>query len=285
MEERTIDGNGVRIQTQAFGRLDDPPIVLIMGAFGSMSWWPEGFVEMLASAGRYVIRYDNRDTGASTSYAPGTARYTLEDMAKDAMAVLSGYNLQAGHLVGLSMGGVIAQLAALIRPHRVKTLTLIASTPLGAEWLPPPTEAYRQHMAALEHLDWTDRDQVANFLVRDAEAAAGKRHPHDAQAARDLIERDLARSPSFPSLRNHLSVAAPSPVQARAADIQVPTLIVHGTADPVFPVAHAEALAASIRNARLVYVEGGGHELHPADWAQIANDILLHTSLIHIGRL
>ena len=285
MEERTIDGEGVKIQTQAFGHLDDPPILLIMGAFASMAWWPDDFVELLSSGGRYVIRYDNRDTGASTAYAPGTAKYTLTDMAKDAMAVLSGYNLQAGHLVGMSMGGVIAQLAALVRPHRVKTLTVVSSTPLGVEWLPPPHEDYRQHMAALGHLDWNDKEQVADFLARDAEAVAGRRRPHDADAARRLIERDLARSPSFSSLRNHLAVAAPSPVQARAADIRIPTLIVHGTADPVFPIAHADAMVAAVKGARLIAIDGGGHELHPDDWPQIAREILLHTCVIHIGRL
>ncbi|MEW9309016.1 alpha/beta fold hydrolase [Labrys neptuniae] len=285
MEERIIDGDGVRIRTQAFGNLDDPPILLIAGAFASMVWWPEDFVELLSSGGRYVIRYDSRDTGASTAYAPGTAKYTLGDMAKDAMAVLSGYNLQAGHLVGMSMGGVIAQLAALIRPHRVKTLTVVSSTPLGVEWLPPPREDYRQHMAMLHHLDWNDKNQVADFLVRDAEAVAGRRHPHDADAARQLIDRDLALSPSFSSLRNHLAVAAPSPVQAKAADIQVPTLILHGTADPVFPIAHADAMAAAVKGARLVAIEDGGHDLHPNDWPQIAREILLHTCVIHIGRL
>lgn len=285
MEERTIEGEGVKIQTQAFGNLDDPPILLIMGAFASMAWWPDDFAELLASGGRYVIRYDNRDTGLSTAYAPGTAKYTLEDMAKDAMAVLSGYNLQAGHLVGLSMGGVIAQLAALIRPHRVKTLTIVSSTPLGVEWLPPPDDHYRRHMATLDHLDWNDRDQVADFLARDAEAVASKRHPHDASAARRLIERDLARSPSFSSLQNHLAASAPSPVRAKAADIQIPTLVVHGMADPVFPIAHAHAMVAAIKGARLVAIEGGGHELHAEDWPQIAREILLHTSVIHVGRL
>jgi len=199
--------------------------------------------------------------------------------------VLSGYNLQAGHLVGMSMGGVIAQLAALIRPHRVKTLTVVSSTPLGVEWLPPPSEEYRQHMATLHHLDWNDKNQVTEFLARDAEAAAGTRQPHDGDAARRLIEGDLALSSSFSSLQNHLAVAAPSPVQAKAADIQVPTLIVHGTADPVFPIAHADAMAAAVKGARLVGIEGGGHELHPDDWPQIAREILLQTSVIHIGRL
>ncbi|PRH89673.1 alpha/beta hydrolase [Labrys okinawensis] len=285
MEERIIDGEGVRIRTQAFGHLDDPPVLLIAGAFASMVWWPEDFVELLSSGGRYVIRYDNRDTGGSTAYAPGTAKYTIGDMAKDAMAVLSGYNLQAGHLVGMSMGGVIAQMAALIRPHRVRTLIVINSTPLGVEWLPPPREDYRQHMATLGHLDWNDRDQVTDFLARDAAAAAGSSHPHDADAARRLIERDLANSPSFSSLQNHLAVAAPSPVQARAADIQVPTLIVHGTADPVFPIAHADAMATAVKGARLVAIEGGGHDLHREDWPQIVREIMLHTSIIHVGRL
>lgn len=285
MEERTIDSDGVRITTQAFGHLDDPPILLIAGALASMTWWPDAFAERLAAGGRYVIRYDNRDIAAPSVSTPETIGHTLADMARDALAVLSGYNLLAGHLVGLGMGGVIAQLAALARPHRVRTLTLIGSTPLGIEWLPPPSEAYRRHMATLDQLDWNDREQVADFLMRDARAVAGTRHPHDAEAARRRVEAQLHRSPSFQGLRNDLAVRAPRVPAARAAGIQAPALIVHGTADPVFPIAHAEVMAEAIRGSRLVRIEGGGHELHPADLSQIADEILLHTALIQVGRL
>ena len=118
--------------TESFGDSNAPPVLLIMGAMASGVWWPSSFCVQLASRGRFVVRYDHRDTGRSRSYGPGGATYTTETLADDALSVLDAYNIESAHLVGMSLGGYLSQLLALKAPQRVRTLTLVAS-----EWLAP----------------------------------------------------------------------------------------------------------------------------------------------------
>src|SRR6185503_10682216 len=113
--------------TESFGDCNADPVLLIMGAMASGVWWPRSFCMQLAGRGRFVSRYDHRDTGRSTSYGPGGATYSTETLADDAFSVLDAYNLESAHLVGMSLGGYLSQLLALKAPRRVKTLTLIAS--------------------------------------------------------------------------------------------------------------------------------------------------------------
>ena len=129
MTERMVDVSGVEICTEAFGDLADPPILLIMGIGGSMLWWEEGFCRMLADGGRFVIRYDHRDTGRSVTYEPGRPGYTGADLVADAAGVLDAYDIPAAHLVGVSAGGAFAQLLALDFPERVLSLVLISTSP------------------------------------------------------------------------------------------------------------------------------------------------------------
>ena len=129
MTERIIKSNGVDICTEAFGDPSATPILLIMGASASMLMWPEEFCEQLAAGGRYVIRYDNRDTGRSIHYPVGEPGYTVEDMADDAAAVLDAYGIDTAHIVGASMGGMITQQVALRHRNRARTITPIMSTP------------------------------------------------------------------------------------------------------------------------------------------------------------
>ena len=130
MSERIVQANSVDICTESFGDPSDPALLLIMGAMASMLWWPEGLCRRLAERGRFVIRYDNRDTGRSVTYEPGRPGYTLDDLTDDAAGVLDAYEVERAHLIGMSLGGMIAQLAALQHPARVATLTLIASSVL-----------------------------------------------------------------------------------------------------------------------------------------------------------
>lgn len=139
-----IEANDVEICTESFGDPADSPILLIMGTGASMLWWDDGFCRMLADGGRFVVRYDHRDTGRSVTYEVGHPGYTGSDLVDDAAGVLDAYDVQAAHVVGVSAGGALGQLLALDYPGRVLSLVLISTSralPGGRE-LPPPTEEF-----------------------------------------------------------------------------------------------------------------------------------------------
>ncbi|OWV87747.1 acetyltransferase [Rhizobium sp. R635] len=264
--EKIVAFEYTQLHTQAFGDPAHPPVLLIMGVMSSMLWWPERFCEELAAQGRYVIRYDQRDTGLSTCYPPGEPGYSFSDLADDAIAVLDGYGIEAAHLVGMSMGGFLAQEAALRHPRRVRTLTAISSSPLGVDGLPSSTKAYKEHSAAAESLDWSDLEAIADFLRRDSAMLAGTRHPHDAEAADALIARDMGRAASFVSATNHfMLLSEDSAATLHASRIDVPVLVIHGTSDPLFPIEHGEAFTRVTPTAQLHRIVGGGHEIHDRD--------------------
>jgi pimeloyl-ACP methyl ester carboxylesterase len=279
MNERPISSDAATICTQAFGRPGDPAVLLIMGLMASMLWWPEAFCDRLARAGRFVIRYDNRDTGRSTSYEPGEPGYRVDDMARDAVAVLDGHGIERAHVVGMSLGGMIAQLVALEYPERVASLTAISTTPIGdvGRELPDPDPAYLEHSAQFEDLDWSDPQALEEMFVRDAEALSGSRHPFDEAATRAFVKADLARTANPQSLVNHTLAGGGAEPERTASDIATPLLVVHGSADPLFPLPHGTALTEAVAAATLVTVEGGGHELHERDWDQILDAIVAHT--------
>jgi pimeloyl-ACP methyl ester carboxylesterase len=271
VSERIIAADGAEICTEAFGDAGDPAVLLIMGQMASMLWWPERFCERLAATGRFVIRYDNRDTGRSTAYEPGAPAYTSDDLTDDAVAVLDGYGIERAHVVGFSAGGAIAQLVALRYPARVAGMTAISTTAIveqDAE-LPGPDPAYLDHARASEELDWSDTAALADVIVRETRVLAGTRHPYDEDAARQFVARDLERTRNPASLINHALAGEGEPPPGRLADIAVPFTVIHGTADPLFPYEHGVALARAVCGAKLVTVEGGGHELHERDWDQI----------------
>lgn len=265
------------IVSQSFGSPKDPPILLIMGAMASMLWWPEAFCRQLAGRGRFVIRYDNRDTGLSTKYPPGAPPYTFEDMVDDALRVLDDHGVGKAHVAGMSMGGMLAQSMALKYPERVSALTVISCSPLGFDTsgLPGTTEAYREHSAEGANVDWSKRSQVLDFMVKDARAIASTLHPFDEKRTRKMIEEDYDRSGGLASATNHFLLKGGGP-QRTVRDLRAPLLVIHGSADPLFPIEHGEALAKAVPGARLVKIEGGGHELHRNDWPQIIEAIAAH---------
>jgi pimeloyl-ACP methyl ester carboxylesterase len=271
----------VDLCVETFGSPSDPTVLLIHGACASMLWWPREFCSALADRGRHVVRYDSRDTGRSTGYEPGAASYTLDDMAGDAVGVLDAYGLDRAHVVGMSLGGGIAQRVALDHPGRMASVTAISTSKAGEQDpdLPGPTPEYLEHSAAWEELDWSDTRALAEMLVRDARQLAGTRHPFDEEAARELVTRDLERAADPRRLMNHGEVDGGEPPRRRLGEIDVPFLVIHGTADPIFPYPHGVALAEAVPGATLVTIEGGGHELHEGDWDQILGAIVRHTAV------
>jgi pimeloyl-ACP methyl ester carboxylesterase len=278
LAERMIDANGVELCTEAFGDSTDPPILLVMGIGASMLWWEEGFCRMLAARDRYVIRYDHRDTGRSFTYEPGHPEYTGADLVRDAVGVLEAYSIPAAHVVGVSAGGGLAQLLALGFADRVLSLVLISTSPArpGERRLPPPTEAFSRFVATA-HVDWSDPTSVIENQVDYSRLLAGGRRPFDETAARELARREVTRARNCAAAQNHEAIPDNGHTPGSLDAIRVPTLVIHGRADPMFPLAHGAALADEIPDARLLTLDDAGHGVERADWKVIAGAIGEHT--------
>ncbi|AVH68133.1 alpha/beta fold hydrolase [Nostoc sp. 'Peltigera membranacea cyanobiont' N6] len=279
MESKWISHNGVRLFSESVGTPDDPPILLIMGAMASAVWWAEDFCCRLAALGRYVIRYDHRDTGRSTSYEPGRIYYSVEDLADDAFCVLDGYGIQSAHLVGISLGGFLAQLMTLKRPQRVKSLTLIASEPLAQTepTIPGIDSSVLEYHAKASELDWANREAVIEYQIGAWRLISGSAHAFDESAIRELAGADFDRTPNLKTTFNHALLQGGEKWFNRLHEIAVPTLVIHGTEDCVLPYAHSLALQAEIQDAVLLPLPGTGHELHRNDWFVILEAIEKHT--------
>jgi pimeloyl-ACP methyl ester carboxylesterase len=276
--ERMIEANGVELCMEAFGDPAEPPILLVMGIGASMLWWEEGFCDLLANGGRFVIRYDHRDTGRSVTYDPGRPEYTGADLVDDAAGVLDGYDIPAAHVVGVSAGGAFAQLLALDFPARVLSLVLISTSravPGGRE-LPPPTEDFGRFLTSTE-ADWSDAESVIEYLVDYSRVLAGGQRPFDEAAVRELVRRDVERARNFASAQNHDVLPEDERSRGPLSSIAVPTLVIHGSADPMFRPEHGAALAEQIPGARLLALEGAGHGVDRIDWEIIVRAILEHT--------
>lgn len=263
-EERFVENAGVRIWAEALGDPAHPAVLLVAGADSSSLRWGEPIVRRFLDSGHRVIRYDHRDTGLS-DLLPADQAYTLDDLVADALAVLDGFGIETAHVVGHSMGGMVAQLLALDRPDRVLTLTLLCTSPApGDERLPPPTddliEAVALHrFAPLPQGD----DERAGWLLDLSRAFTGSRYPFDEDYERAVATAEVRRS-WRPETGHGPAVHSSPGWFHRLGAVEHPTLVVHGTDDPVYPEEHARALASRIPGARLVLVDGLGHETPPA---------------------
>ena len=277
--ERMIEANGVELCTEAFGDPADPALLLVMGIGASMLWWEEVFCRMLAGGGRFVIRYDHRDTGRSVTYKPGSPGYTGADLVRDAIGVLDAYEVPVAHMVGVSAGGAFAQVLALEHPDRVASLGLISTSPAlpGDRKLPPPSDEFGRFVSTVA-VDWSDAESVIDYLVGYSRVLAGGQRRFDEAPQRDLVRRDIERARDFAALQNHDLLPEGEAPSGALSGITAPTLVIHGTADPMFPIEHGRALAREIPGARLLALEGGGHGVDRADWQMIADAILEHTA-------
>lgn len=275
---RPVEHDGISLATQTFGRTGDPAMLLVMGATASMLGWPDAFCAALADRGLFVIRFDHRDTGQSTTVPPGEASYAVEDLAGDVVAILDAYGLDRAHLAGMSLGGYIAQMVAVEHPGRVVSLTLIASEPLGWDGAPLPhiSQAFLDHFGALDTLDWSDRRAVVDFLVESERLCAGTAVPFDQDRERTWVELVLSRTDSPASMFNHGALTTRADWTGRFREIACPILVVHGEQDPILPVENGRAIAAGIAGASLVVLPGIGHELPLPIIPGIAERIAVH---------
>lgn len=272
--------NGIEIEYEAFGDAADPAVLLIMGLGGQLTRWPLPFVEDLVARGYHVIRYDNRDVGLSTKFdgAPvpelplligammtgqkPDVPYTLNDMAADAVGLLDALGIARAHVMGASMGGMIAQLVAAEYPDRVLSLTSIMSS-TGNPGLPPSKP---EAMAVLTTRPTSgDRDAVIAHGVRGEQVIGSPGYPVSEEAVRARVERDFDRMhyPAGPG-RQLAAVVANGDRRDAIRTIAAPTMVIHGADDPLVPVEAGRDTAATIPGALLTEVPGMGHNLPEA---------------------
>lgn len=275
--DRIVEVNGVDLAVETFGDPADPAILLV-GT--SMLTFEEEFCELLV--GRFVLRYDIRDTGRSVAYPPGQAPYTLRDLVSDAAGVLDVFGLRRAHVVGFSVGGWISQLLALEHPDRVASLTLISTRPTAPgpndPDLPQHDEKLTAQIRSTPQPDWTDRAAVIDYLVDRDRRLAGT-GSFDDEARRAHATRVVDRTTNVASsLTNIAFIDHGERWRHRLNQVRASTLVIHGTEDRFFPLGNGQALADEIPGARLRPIERMGHELPRTAWDEVVPAILRHTS-------
>ncbi|MDT9686048.1 alpha/beta hydrolase [Streptomyces sp. TRM76323] len=293
--ERMVPAGDLRLWTEEFGDPAHPAVLLLMGAGAQGVQWNDGFVARLVAGGRRVIRYDHRDAGRSSTVDFAAHPYTVADMAADALAVLDALGVDRAHFVGASLGGVIAQRLAVTHRHRMLTLTALASSPLGTDMagivgramaglpplegeLPAPTPELLATLASVSQSRGMGEEEYLAARLPLWRVLHGPDLPFDEDEYRAMERRVYRRARHLPAALNHtLAGAAGSGRTEDLAGVTAPTLVLHGTADPMFPLPHGEALAAAVPGARLVTVPGLGHTLPSALDGRLAEEVLRHT--------
>lgn len=284
--------NGIELEYEATGPADGEPLLLIMGLGAQLTRWPSAFVDKLAARGLRVIRFDNRDIGLSSKFdaaglpdfmamfkALGEGRkpdvpYLLDDMAADAVGLLDALGIERAHIVGASLGGMLAQLVAADYPHRTLSLTSIMST-TGNRELPP---ASPQAMAVLNDRGPDPTADLEGYLdhgIKGAVVVGSPGYPINEAETRERLRGDFHRSYSPAGFQRQYAAAASSPDRrSKLATITAPTVVIHGAADPLVPLAGGHDTAASIPGAELIVIDGMGHDFPPPLFDAVAEGIM-----------
>jgi pimeloyl-ACP methyl ester carboxylesterase len=288
-----VTANGIQIEYDTFGANSSPALLLVMGAGGQMIFWDFEFCELLAKRGHFVIRFDNRDVGLSTKFEkagipdmmaamkgkPVCSAYSLEDMADDAVGLLDALGIEKAHICGASMGGMIAQVISYRYPVRVLSLTSIMSSTgnpelpqikpdvLAAVFKPVPEEreAYIEHNVNLWRTLWSPG------------------FPFDEKRLRTIMAESYDRS-YYPQgmARQSVAVLAHGYRRSSIASIKVPTLVIHGDEDPLMSVEGGKETAQLIPGAKLLIIDGMGHDMPKEAWSKIIDAISNHTMQANI---
>jgi pimeloyl-ACP methyl ester carboxylesterase len=275
----TVKANGVALGVERFGEAA-APLVLLAGGTTMLSW-PDALCEALARGGRHVVRYDLRDSGASTTVDPEAPAYTLRDLADDAAALAHELHDRPAHLAGIGVGGMVAQVAALDHPEAFSALTLVGTRPVAPgpvdDDLPEHDAARMGRLFSRPTPDWSDRAAVAEFAATAAEILGD-----DPTVARATAERRWDRTPGTqPALQmaNQLGTVfarldCKPRWRERLSGLAMPTLVVHGRLDPFFPIGNGEALAREIPGARLLVLEQAATTIPVAAVGKVAAQMI-----------
>jgi pimeloyl-ACP methyl ester carboxylesterase len=279
-------GGAITLCYERFGNESDPPMLLIMGLGTQMIGWPDEFCAQLAERGFQVVRFDNRDIGRSTRIhgAPPTPRqlltrkidpvlYTLADMANDAAGLMQELQLAPAHIVGASMGGMIAQTLAARHPQHVRSLVSIMSN-TGSRWKGQPAFGIYRYLLRAGP---TDRAGYIEHSTLVFEAIGSRGLPFDKERVRDMVARsyDRGHDPAGPGRQLGAIIASGDRTQ-ELHTIRAPTLVIHGSKDRMVAKSGGVATASAIPGARLQIIQGMGHDLPQAAWPQLVDAIAGH---------
>jgi pimeloyl-ACP methyl ester carboxylesterase len=283
--------NGIDLCYEIFGDADAEPMLLIMGLGAQMIHWDDDFCRQLAARGFRVIRFDNRDIGQSTKLTGGkrlgpvellklrflkipvAAPYRLRDMALDVIGLMDALGIKSAHLVGASMGGMIAQEVAITFPERVRSLTSIMSTTSNPKLPPPTKEAGAMLMAPPP----TTKEEYFERFAQTWKVLRVGSFPQDEALDRGRAERSYARGLNPAGVGRQLrAILASGSRKERLGSVKAPTLVIHGTVDPLVPPEAGKDTAASIPGAKLVMIEGMGHALPIPMWPEVIGAIDKH---------
>jgi len=286
--------NGIELEYETFGDPGDPAILLVMGLGIQLLGWDEKFCRMLVERGFFVIRYDNRDVGLSSKMedAPipdlfaliagdaSSAAYTIDDMTEDAAGLLDALGIAAAHVVGISMGGMIAQALAINHPERVLSLTSIMST-TGDRNVGQPRETA---LPALISPSPADRDGFIEYQLGLFRLIGSPGYPADEDRIRGVIAASYDRMNYPIGFMRQLAGVTASPDRTQAlGSVQVPTLVIHGEDDPLIQVSGGEATAKAVPGAKLVKIPGMGHDFPPQLWPTFVDAIVENAERARAG--
>lgn len=293
-EERLAPANGIELAYQEMGDPEGEPLLLVMGLATQMLGWEEGFCALLAERGFRVVRFDNRDIGRSTKLVDAgvpsrfdmlsgrrsTAAYLLGDMARDTTGLMDHLGIESAHLVGASMGGMIAQTVAIEHPRRVRSLVSIMSTTGSRRTGLPTVKAFGALMAKAPR----SREEAVARAVRTFRVIGSPGFPFEEERVRDIAGRSYDRGHHPPGVARQLHAITASGDRTRALrGVEAPTLVIHGSADPLVRPAGGRATARAVPGARLRMFEGMGHDLPEPLWTEFADEIAANAERARAG--
>jgi pimeloyl-ACP methyl ester carboxylesterase len=281
-------GGGITLCYETFGDPSDPAVLLIMGLGAQMVTWQEDFCEALVARGLHVVRFDNRDVGRSTHlqgpppslvellrYSGSAARYTLADMAQDAVGLMDELEIDSAHVIGASQGGMIAQSVAARHPTRVRSLVSMMSS-TGGRWVGRP--ALSSYPIFL-HKAPREREAFIEYAARMFAKVGSRGIPQDIEGTRRIaalsFDRELDRSGTG---RQLAAIIASGDRTAELKCITAPTLVIHGTADTLVSPSGGRATARAIAGAKLMMIEGMGHDLPRVLWPRLIDAFATHAA-------